>query len=96
MYWQRGAWAVIVKAGSSELALRLYGPEQTSAAAERMASAVLAEHARVIGAPSYVFSDIDAAIRRQVSLGIPSHGKRFAGLLGGCSGGRAGREKLEL
>ena len=87
-----------------------------------MASAVLAEHTRVIGARGYVFSDKDAAIRRlrraaagslvghlaflwkwvAVGLGpllpfwIPSHGKRFAGLLGGCSAGRAGCEKLEL
>ncbi|OLQ02248.1 hypothetical protein AK812_SmicGene14917 [Symbiodinium microadriaticum] len=49
VYWQRGAWAMIVKAGSSELALSglLYGPEQTPAAADRMASAVIAEHTRV-------------------------------------------------
>ena len=65
-YWQRGAWAVIVKAGSSELELSglLHGPEQTPAAAERMALAVIAEHTRVTGARGYVFSDNDAAIRR--------------------------------
>ena len=58
-YWQRGAWAVIVKAGSSELELSglLHGPEQTPAAAERMALAVIAEHTRVTGARGYVFSD---------------------------------------
>ena len=65
-YWQCGAWAVIVKVGSSELALSglLHGPEQTPAAAERMALAVIAEHTRVTGARGYVFSDNDAAIRR--------------------------------
>ena len=47
-----------------ELSGLLHGPEQTPAAAERMALAVIAEHTRVTGARGYVFSDNDAAIRR--------------------------------
>ena len=64
--WQRGAWAVVVKVGAVETVISglLPGPEQTPAAAERMALAVLGVHVEGTGVHGHVFSDNDAAIRR--------------------------------
>ena len=64
--WQRAAWAVSVKVGGVEAVVSglLPGPEQTPAAAERMALAVLGHHAAGSCVTGWVFADSAAAVRR--------------------------------
>ena len=65
-HWQRAAWAIAAKAGNQEIVVHglVPGPEQTPAAAERHALAVLAAHTAGNAVEGVVLTDNDAAVRR--------------------------------